>query len=54
MQMGLGHVRNAVIGTAQRSGISGSERKRVRLGMEILTRPQLLFLDELTSGTFWQ
>ena len=54
MQMGLGHVRNAVIGTAKRSGISGGERKRVRLGMELLSQPQLLFLDELTSGTFWE
>lgn len=50
-QMGLDHVRNTVIGSPEKRGISGGERKRVCVGMELLTHPQLLFLDEPTSGT---
>ncbi len=48
--LGLGHVRKAIIGTQLKQGISGSERKRLSVGMQLLNRPQLLFLDEPTTG----
>ncbi len=48
--LGLGHVRKAIIGTQLKLGISGSERKRLCVGMQLLHRPQLLFLDEPTTG----
>ena len=47
---GLERTRNTVIGTPQIKGVSGGERKRVCVAMELLTHPRLLFLDEPTSG----
>jgi ATP-binding cassette subfamily G (WHITE) protein 2 len=48
--MGIGHVRDVIIGDTRKKGISGGERKRVCVAIELLSRPKLLFLDEPTSG----
>ncbi|CAF3733578.1 unnamed protein product [Rotaria sp. Silwood1] len=48
--MGINHVKNVIVGTVLKKGISGGERKRLCVGMQLLNRPQLLFLDEPTSG----
>lgn len=49
-KVGLDHCRNTFIGTPTVKGVSGGERKRVCVAMELLTHPRLLFLDEPTSG----
>ena len=48
--LSLRHVQNNAVGSPSKQGISGSERKRLCVGMQLLNRPQLLFLDEPTTG----
>lgn len=48
--MGIEHCRHVIIGNSRRKGISGGERKRVSVAMELLNHPKLIFLDEPTSG----
>lgn len=42
--MGIGHIQDVIIGDTRRKGISGGERKRVCVAIELLTAPKLLFL----------
>ncbi|KAI5060290.1 hypothetical protein GOP47_0024710 [Adiantum capillus-veneris] len=48
--LGLGAVRNSRVGTVEKRGISGGQRKRVNVGLEMVMEPSLLILDEPTSG----
>ena len=49
-QLGLAHVADSVIGDEHNRGISGGEKKRVNIAMEMVTDPVALLLDEPTSG----
>lgn len=49
-QLGLRRAMNTVIGDEAHRGVSGGERRRVSIGMDIIHDPILLFLDEPTSG----
>src|SRR5205085_9777527 len=49
-QLELRGAEDVRIGSPEKKGISGGQRKRVNLAMELLTDPLVLFLDEPTSG----
>ncbi|KAI3706745.1 hypothetical protein L6452_24684 [Arctium lappa] len=50
MEMGLADCADRLVGNWHLRGISGGEKKRLSIALEILVRPRLLFLDEPTSG----
>ncbi|CAN1267751.1 ABC transporter G family member 15 [Linum perenne] len=49
-EMGLQDCADRFIGNWHLRGISGGEKKRLSIALEILTKPRLLFLDEPTTG----
>lgn len=48
--LGLMHCADTLVGGPLLKGISGGERKRTSIGVELVTKPSLVFLDEPTSG----
>mmetsp|Transcript_38305 Transcript_38305/g.97946 ORF Transcript_38305/g.97946 Transcript_38305/m.97946 type:complete len:678 (-) Transcript_38305:46-2079(-) len=48
--MGLSKAAGTYIGNNQKRGVSGGERKRASIAVELISNPSLLFLDEPTSG----
>lgn len=50
LKMGLRDCANNLVGSELVKGISGGEKRRVTIAIQILTDPRVLFLDEPTSG----
>ena len=49
-KLGLTRVADTLIGTELTRGVSGGERKRTHIAMEMIIAPSILFLDEPTTG----
>ncbi|KAG2711548.1 hypothetical protein I3760_04G081800 [Carya illinoinensis] len=49
-ELGLNRVAGARVGDDRVRGISGGERRRVSIGMDVVSDPKVLILDEPTSG----
>lgn len=50
LQLGLNEIRNLKVGSPLQKTISGGQRKRLNIGLELLREPTILFVDEPTSG----
>lgn len=48
--LGLAEIKDLKVGSPLRKTISGGQRKRLNIGLELLREPSVLFLDEPTSG----
>lgn len=50
MMLGLEGVADVLVGDALTKGISGGQARRLTIGVEIINLPDLIFLDEPTTG----
>ena len=50
LNLGLTEIRHLTVGSPLQKTISGGQRKRLNIGLELLREPAILFVDEPTSG----
>ncbi|MEQ8425716.1 MAG: ATP-binding cassette domain-containing protein, partial [Cyclobacteriaceae bacterium] len=50
LSLGISETRNLKVGSPMQKTISGGQRKRLNIGLELLREPTILFVDEPTSG----
>jgi ABC-type multidrug transport system ATPase subunit len=48
--LGLYEIRNIQVGSPLNKKISGGQRKRLNISLELIREPAIMFLDEPTSG----
>lgn len=48
--LNLYEIRESKVGGRQTKSISGGQKKRVAIGVELISNPMILVLDEPTSG----
>ena len=50
LSLGISETRDLKVGSPMQKTISGGQRKRLNIGLELLREPTILFVDEPTSG----
>jgi ABC-type multidrug transport system ATPase subunit len=45
--LGMAHRRDTILGNAMLRGVSGGEKKRVTIGVEMMNDSQLIIMDEV-------
>lgn len=49
-ELGLRDCRDTLVGNRSHKGLSGGEKRRLSIGIQMLSNPPILFLDEPTTG----
>ncbi|KAH3671245.1 hypothetical protein OGAPHI_000468 [Ogataea philodendri] len=50
LELGLKECRNTLVGDRVNKGLSGGEKRRLSVGIQLVSNPSILFLDEPTTG----
>lgn len=54
LQIGLTSLADTVVGGPVGQGLSGGQKRRLCVALQMINLPSVLFLDEPTSGTLFE